>query len=60
MPDGITHSNKDVLFKVLEKIEAVSQTDRNVRKEIGRKLLACGHDIAHAMQLTGLTRAEID
>ena len=47
-----------------EKIEAVNlavnQNDKNVRREIARKLLGSGLEIAKVMQATGLTRAEID
>ena len=43
-----------------EKIEAVNQNDKNVRREIARKLLADGLEVAKVMQATGLTRAEID
>ena len=41
-------------------IQAVNQNDKNVRKEIARKLLANGLEIINVMQATGLTRAEID
>ena len=43
-----------------EKVEAVNQNDRNVRREIARNLLAGGLDITSVMKATGLTRAEVD
>ena len=47
-----------------EKIEAVNvavnQNDKNVRTEIARKMLLAGDDIVKVMEVTGLTRAEID
>ena len=47
-----------------EKIEAVNTavntTDKNVRIQIARNMLTRGDDILEVMQITGLTRSEID
>jgi len=43
-----------------EKIEAVNERDKNVRKQIAKNMIAIGDDISKIMQVTNLTRAEID
>ena len=43
-----------------EKIEAVNERDKDVRKQIARNMLAVGDDILKVMQVTNLTRAEAD
>ena len=43
-----------------EKIEAVNERDKDVRKQIARNMLAVGDDILKVMQVTNLTRAEVD
>ena len=43
-----------------DKIEALSQQDKNVRREIASNMLANGLSIVQVMQSTKLTRAEID
>ena len=43
-----------------DKIEAVNQKDRNVRREIAKKMLSAGDDMCKVALVTGLTRAEID
>ena len=43
-----------------EKIAAVNENDRNVRKQIARNMLMRGDDILEVMQMTGLTHMELD
>ena len=47
-----------------EKVEAVNvainETDKNVRKQIAKNMLIRGNDFIDIMQITGLTRLEID
>ena len=47
-----------------EKVEAVNvainETDKNVRKQIAKNMLIRGNDILDIMQITGLTRLELD
>ena len=43
-----------------EKIEAVNERDKDVRKQIAKNMIAIGDDISKVMQVTNLTRAEID
>ena len=43
-----------------EKIEAVNNARKEERLQIARNMLAAGDDIVKVMQVTSLTRAEID
>jgi len=43
-----------------EKIEAVIENEKTVRKQIAREMLATGDDILKVMLITRLTRAEVD
>jgi len=103
VPEGITHHNKDVMFKVLsrnyenkslavyglnvpiikrllpanypavtateihadnpfleEKIDAVNAAVNERNKQIAKNMLAFGDGILKIMQITKLTRAELD
>ena len=41
-------------------VEAVNETDKNVRRQIAKDMLAVGEDILKVMQITKLTRVELD
>ena len=47
-----------------EKVEAVNvainETEKSVRKQIAKNMLLRGNDILYIMQITGLTRLEVD
>jgi len=43
-----------------EKIEAVNERDKDVRKQIAKDMLSDGDDILKVMKITRLTRTEVD